>query len=314
MNDEKVSVQLDLQQAELTAKVCNALSSPTRVSILDELTRRSMNVSEIAKFFYLSISSASFHVKMLNDAGLISVQSRPGTRGFKLCGIKVAQVHLNFFKEEKAGANLPEVVENIPVGNYSDVSIREPCGLVSGESYLFQEDSPYGFYAPTRTNAALIWFTSGYVSYNISNQNIQPKETFSVEITFEACSEAPGYDNDWPSDITLSINNIDVATHRIKGDYGGIRGRLNPFWWSDSNTQYGELIQLVITEKGCLLNGKTVSGQTISSLGMRKDYSFSFKISIKEDAVHGGGINLFGRTFGNHPQDILTRISYRCAD
>jgi predicted transcriptional regulator len=32
---------------------------------------------------------------------------------------------------------------------------------------------------------------------------------------------------------------------------------------------------------------------------------------VKENARHVGGINIFGRAFGNYPQDILLRIRYR---
>ena len=34
------------------------------------------------------------------------------------------------------------------------------------------------------------------------------------------------------------------------------------------------------------------------------------RIGIKDDARHQGGINLFGRRFGNYPQDLVMRIAY----
>ena len=34
----------------------------------------------------------------------------------------------------------------------------------------------------------------------------------------------------------------------------------------------------------------------------------SFKIAIKEDAVHTGGINIFGKAYGDHAQNIIMHI------
>ncbi len=311
MIEEKASLLLDANNPNQSSLIFNALSSASRISIMKELTRRVMTVSEIAEFFYMSVSSASFHVKMLNDAGLITVQSHPGKRGYKLCGIRVSQVMIDFFKNDTEVLTKPEVTDNIPIGCYAGVSVKKPCGLASGEHYLFQEDNPYGFYSSSHTQAGILWFSSGYVSYRVSNEHLQTKDTRSIEISFEACSEAPGYDNDWPSDITLSVNDTVVAEHTVEGDFGDVRGRLNPTWWADSLSQYGELIKLVITESECLLNGKTVSSHSLNSLGMRAGYSFDFKIGVRESAKNMGGINLFGHSFGNYPQDIFIRISYR---
>jgi len=34
------------------------------------------------------------------------------------------------------------------------------------------------------------------------------------------------------------------------------------------------------------------------------------KLAVKPGARHRGGINLFGRKFGNYPQDLVMRIAY----
>jgi predicted transcriptional regulator len=34
------------------------------------------------------------------------------------------------------------------------------------------------------------------------------------------------------------------------------------------------------------------------------------RVGVKENAANVGGINIFGREFGNYPQDILLRIDY----
>jgi predicted transcriptional regulator len=123
--------------------------------------------------------------------------------------------------------------------------------------------------------------------------------------SFEACSEAPGYNNDWPSDITVWINGHEVATFHCSGDFGGKRGIYNPDWWPDSSTQYGELHHLEITQEGCFGNGRKSSDINLEALGVTESEFISFKIGVKKDAEYMGGINIFGEQFGNFKQNII---------
>jgi predicted transcriptional regulator len=34
------------------------------------------------------------------------------------------------------------------------------------------------------------------------------------------------------------------------------------------------------------------------------------RLGVKPDALHVGGLNLFGRSFGNYPQDLTLRLEY----
>jgi hypothetical protein len=34
------------------------------------------------------------------------------------------------------------------------------------------------------------------------------------------------------------------------------------------------------------------------------------RVGVKADALHVGGINLFGSSFGNYPQDLTLRLEY----
>ena len=96
------------------------------------------------------------------------------------------------------------------------------------------------FYLPEHSEAQLIWFTQGYLEYRVNRSLLREAGSMeNVEISFEACSEAQGYNNDWPSDITLWINRREVGTFTSAGDFGGTRGAQNPAWWSDTMTQYG---------------------------------------------------------------------------
>ena len=81
----------------------------------------------------------------------------------------------------------------------------------------------------------------------------------SIEFSFEACSEAPCYRNDWPSDIYVCVNGVQIGVWHCPGDFGGRRGRNNPDWWSDSNSQFGRLVVWRVSAHGTQLDGQPVS-------------------------------------------------------
>jgi predicted transcriptional regulator len=39
-------------------------------------------------------------------------------------------------------------------------------------------------------------------------------------------------------------------------------------------------------------------------------HSITVRIGVKEDAEHVGGINIFGRGFGNYDQDLMMRLFF----
>lgn len=47
---------------------------------------------------------------------------------------------------------------------------------------------------------------------------------------------------------------------------------------------------------------------TFDSLRLLDGNAICFTIAVKEDARHRGGINLFGKHFGDYPQHILMRL------
>jgi predicted transcriptional regulator len=185
-----------------------------------------------------------------------------------------------------------------------------PCGIVSTNLYLYQEDSPYGFYMPDHVHASLVWLTGGYLEYRFPNEALNRGHPSRIQFSFEICAEAPGYDNNWPSDIRLELNQRLITVLHIKGDYGGRRGIYNPSWWDDSNSQFGDYIILDVTHSGCYLGSGKVSDETIESLDLAGGYTFSFRLSIADRKDHLGGMNLFGRQFGDYDQDIIMKVEY----
>ncbi|AEF80203.1 ArsR/SmtB family transcription factor [Leadbettera azotonutricia] len=302
----KNRINLDLDQGEKAAKVFRALSSPVRLQMIKAIVEKpGMNISELAERFTLPVSSAALNVRVLEEAGLILIQEKPGLRGAqKTCAILVEDIYIDIFHRKRVEKQAREIMYNMPLGYYFDCSITKPCGIAGKKSYIGIEDSENAFYSPERIHAQLVWFSSGYLEYRFPNHSIKSEVIQSIIFSFEACSETAGYNNEWPSDITIWINHNEVFTFRSAGDYGDKRGIYNPGWWPDESTQYGELHHLEISPQGCFGDGRKTSDLGLESLDISKGEYISFKIGIKEDAECRGGINIFGEHFGNYRQDI----------
>lgn len=63
-------------------------------------------------------------------------------------------------------------------------------------------------------------------------------------------------------------------------------------------------------QNGTYLDGEKVSSVPVSGYDLVEGPYISVRIGIKEDAAHIGGVNIFGSSFGDFPQDILMRIEY----
>ena len=126
----------------------------------------------------------------------------------------------------------------------------------------------------------------------------------------EVSSEAPKHHPDWPSDITVWINDIELGHWTSPGDFGGVRGNLTPAWQPADTTQFGLLKTWQITDKDCQVDGVKVSAVRLEDLAIHARPYISIRIGVKPDAKHVGGINIFGSKFGNYPQDIMLRIRY----
>ena len=307
----KEEINLNLLHKERMARVCKALSSETRLEIIQTLVDEPMTISQLAERFYMPMSSMCLHIKTLQDAGIIRLQPKPGTKGTsKLCGMVVADITINMYGHRYEKNQKPVKYVSMPIGNYGRCEVSPPCGIVSGSSYISTEDTPYGFYSPKRVEASLLWFTSGMLEYQFSTENLKEDVDY-IEFSFEICSEAPGYSNIWPSDIDFELNHKKVMTIHSAGDYGGRRGINNPQWWPDSSTQYGEYVCIRVAHDGCFRENDKISEETMESLGLAGGPFFSFALKVDPESEHVGGMNLFGSQFGDYAQDILMKIVYK---
>lgn len=304
------NVILDFKESDdVLLNYMKALASKTRIDIVRLLVENCYNINEIAEKLSVPISTVSYSVDLLDEAGIINTELISGKRGsMKVCSLKMDSIHISFQSETNRQENFFSI--NMPIGNFVDCRVEPTCGMVNELGYIAVEDNPNSFYNPKRTTAQLIWLYKGYLTYRFPNSNLKGMSLKTLEFSCEICSEAPNYRTVWPSDITFWVNGMEVGTWTSPGDLGGRKGKLNPQWWPETNTQYGLLKTIKISKDGSYLDETRASSVDISRLNLLAQDYIEFKIGIKGDAKNQNGINLFGEKFGDYPQNIILTFYY----
>ena len=292
-------------------EVLRGLASPVRVRILKLLHRgHGVNVNDIAGALDLPQSTISTNLQVLEEAGLIRTETQKGRKGNqKVCFSAFDEV-LVMFREDLTDGSAQAIEVAMPIGLYTSCEVSAPCGLCSSAGIIGLLDVPGTFLNPDRMNAGLMWFTRGFVEYQFpNNARIAGRDVTALEFSMELSSEVPGTSADWPSDISVSINGKDVGTWTSPGDFGDKRGVYTPGWWTLRGSQYGKLKSWRVTHEGSFVDGMKISPASLRDLDLSNHHSIRLRIEVKPDARHPGGVNIFGRGFGNHDQDILLRLT-----
>ena len=299
----------DPASAEELYKTCHALGSKERIAILNLIQTRPMTIKELSQILNLPVSSITLHTNILNEGNLINIEYKPNKKGLvKLCSRAVNIIQILFDNVE----NNEELIEQnyeMPIGNFTDINIKSPCGIAGKYSGIGEYDEISTFYLPNRHKAELLWFSDGDITYKFPNTIKDPSNVNSIEFSLEICSETLYSRNDWPSDITFWINDKEITTWTSPGDFGGRRGKYTPDYWFINSTQYGILKNIKIDKNGIYLDNNLISNNLIlDDINLMNSNSIDFKIGIKPDAVHKGGINIFGKNFGDHDQAIIMKV------
>jgi predicted transcriptional regulator len=290
--------------------VLKGLASGVRISMLKLLHEKGpMNVNDIAAELSLPQSTVSTNLHMLEDAGLIRTETQKAKKGSQKVCYPTAEEVLVVFKSEYRKVRNDEIEVAMPLGLYTGFDVTAPCGLCSPDGIIGLLDVPNAFLDPDRMKAGLLWFTRGHVEYQFpNNAKLTNAEITEIEVAMELSSEVPGTSADWPSDITLTINGVDVGTWTSPGDFGDKRGVYTPSWWKLKGSQYGKLKNWRISSDGTYVDGIRISDVSLAGLDLRSHHSIRVRVGVRDDAKHPGGINIFGRGFGNYDQDIVLRI------
>jgi predicted transcriptional regulator len=296
---------------ESALPVLKALASETRMLILGLLSHNVLNVSELASALNLPHSTVNFNLKQLEAAGLLHVEYEPGTRGSqKLCSKKYDEIQVKMPGVAVESDNIERIDISMPIGNYRHIEASPTCGLASDTKIIGMLDNPRSFFELEHLFAQILWFRQGFVEYAFPNNVPYGAKATALELSMEICSEAPHYNPNWPSDITLWINNQEIGTWTSPGDLGGVKSHLTPDWWQLDQSTHGFLKRWRITETGAMIDGEALSTVNMTALELEANNHIAVRIGVKPDARHVGGINLFGRKFGNYPQDIVMRLEY----
>ncbi len=107
----------------------------------------------------------------------------------------------------------------------------------------------------------------------------------------------------------MAVNGRELGVWTSPGDFGDQRGLYTPDWWKLKGSQYGMLKSWRVTPDGAFVDGVKISSLTSKDLNFSAHHSVRVRIEVKPDARHPGGVNIFGRGFGNYDQDIVLRLT-----
>ncbi|MDR2483971.1 MAG: helix-turn-helix domain-containing protein, partial [Treponema sp.] len=285
-----------------------ALASEQRMHLLNLLRGETLNINEMAEILSLPQSNVATNIGILEEAGLVVSEKINAKRGSqKRCGIAFSEILIQFPEEKSEKKDLIEV--EMPIGIFTNYAAVPPCGLCSTERIIGYLDTPESFLEPDRIKAGLLWMGSGFVEYKFPNNlKYESRVVQKLEVSLELSSETPGTNKNWLSNITLWINNVEIGSWTSPGDFGDRRGALTPSWWKPEGSQYGLLKHWIVTGEGSFVDGNRISGISLPDLALQDHSSIKIRIGVKEDTQHLGGMNIFGKGFGNYDQGIILRL------
>jgi predicted transcriptional regulator len=284
-------------------EIAKGLSSPIRLDILKELYKQPKSIPELSKILDIPASSLEFHIQQMEKSGLIIIKFAPDKKGYvRVCYGNYGSLNILLYTPQTSGKNTTYCT-SAGVGMYTDLFCAGERGIATENAAFRNEESDFN---ESRNVAGLLWLSSGWINYAFSNGFAKNAKVSSISFSLEICSETNGYRTDWKSDITFSINGLELFAWTSPGDMGDKAGLLNPSWWPRGNTQYGFLKNITVNEEGCFLDGKIMNKNVnINMLSLEKNSHIDFTISNKTNSLHIGGFNIFGKTFGNFKQDII---------
>jgi len=292
------------------SKVLKAIGSEIRVRILELLQNQELNVTEIARKLDIPQSTATTSILVLEKAGLIDSHTANGVKGGqKVCTARHKEL-LVIFNPPNIPIENNMIEVEMPVGLFTSYNVSAPCGLCGRNSIIGYLDVPGTFFNPDRIKAALVWFEKGYVEYKFPNNSLylEKRNIKRLELSMEMSSEVPGTNKKWLSDISVWINEKEIGVWTSPGDFGDRQGKFTPSFWKLEGSQYGILCTWEVTDKGTFINKRQVSEVKLGDLHLDEHHSVKVRIGIAENAEHTGGINIFGKGFGDYDQDIILRL------
>ncbi len=290
-------------------KLFKALGSEVRLEIVRLLVDQPMNMNELAGKLHITNGALTTHIRKLEECGVVGISNDANGHGNqKICHIIPDKLLIDIKSAPLEMENTCSV--DLKVGRYSSCRVNPTCGLAAADRIIGAVDDYRYFNHPDHFDADILWFTQGFVEYQVPNFASTYGHITQVTVSAELSSEAPGVNSQWPSDISFYINDIMVGTWTSPGDYGDVRGVFTPSWWFPDWNQYGLLKMLTVNRKGTFMDGLPISDVTIGDLKLDGTQVFNLRFAVDQRAAHVGGLTIFGKTFGNYAQDIQVSLGY----
>ena len=292
------------------SRILTVLGTEVRLRILELLQNQELNITEISRRLGIPQSTAATSVLALEEAGLIDSHSANGVKGGqKVCSARYKEILVTF------SAQTPQIENNMievemPLGLFTSYDVSTPCGLCSRDSIIGYLDVPGTFFSPDRIKAALVWFGKGYIEYKFPNnaRYLEGKSIKRLELSLEMSSEVPGTNKKWLSDISVWINEKEIGVWTSPGDFGDRRGKFTPSFWKLEGSQYGLLTTWEVTDSGTFIDRRQVSDVNLVDLKLNDHHSVKVRVGIADNAKNTGGVNVFGKGFGDYDQDIILKM------
>lgn len=294
------------------AALCDALGNETRLKILRRLQSEpyAMQISALGRELGIPTTTLLYHLEKMEKAELVRVYYKSTSHGTQKIVVRdLRGADLRFYFSMRRGRSHSEkFTQSMGVGQFTEFFGSDFNFCTAEKRYVNLNDNCYH---PERFAAELVYTTNGIISYRFSNQVAKFHKVNELSVSLELCSEAPYFDNNYLSDITFWINGTEICTYTSLGDFGDHRGLCNPQWWRSVDTQHGVIVTITVDDDGVYINGEeTMSKANLKKLHLEKGNCIELKFGNKPTATNLGGFNVFGKRFGDYPQDISLALSY----
>ena len=64
-----------------------------------------------------------------------------------------------------------------------------------------------------------------------------------------------------------------------------------------------------MSDEASYVDGVRIGNVRLAALDLMSHKSIRVRVGVKDDAENLGGVNIFGKGFGNHDQDMVVRLS-----
>ena len=185
---------LHIENLEDGLELFKSLGSEVRVEIIRQLLQHpGMNMNELAGRLKITNGALTSHIKKLESCGIVKTSSETASHGNqKICSVHVDKILIDLMP----GSPVDDLYQaSIKVGHYSNHEVYPTCGLATAESMVGEVDDPRYFSHPDRYNADILWFTRGFVEYDVPNFIPPNQQITELMIEMEISSEAPGVNN-----------------------------------------------------------------------------------------------------------------------